>query len=1058
MKKNKIKLILILSISGLFSFECKRRNRSSVSEEQQAQYLNAFQQSQKKLFEIDLFVRRTMQNPSPLLPDENENWSSYDSNKIVPAPNNCSEEKWKDELQWNGLIDLWRNIVGGETQEVKLKSLEALAKIGKSRNLSCWRQLVEELMPTVFNASPPSGLIYKQPENGFVCSGFISCGKALEIVISLGKIMSNSNQVMFQLERVITSVQSLNLFKLKHFLVFQAQSARAYLKFLNKTRMFDSDFVGRELTLSSQEIFELKNNFEINIQKYTSSELSGLPIWENYNFNRNNNSLSQITYAKLLNEILGDEYKNFGSLPKDEQQIVIEWISQFITNFNRVQHFNLGMYWYVDRFAQKDPSSWIQKMYQMVGTFKQIESQSFGNNKSVAEAIENRFPNLENLNGIYNQLAIPEAVFMALAQHFRYEAYMPWREDMKNFAIRVFQQIPTSEIKNVGMLLSEIKSDLDYVNKLKEQFINGVTGGQSKESPFLTEKIRLQANRINNALTYLFENEKQIISDPRMHGFQSTYFEINKFNRFMVDYHLLQETMVHIKTQDPLSLYQKLFETVDNPHINTEFQVYSIQGDLLGQYLVLLCTNWKFNQNSSPPLEETFYVDGETKIEYGWSSDNSKFECNRNETFMDMKSKAYRYAFKTTQDRVNNKAYELIKNHPFTHTAMMLGMSVGIGGATGLLFKGATKFAALAKAATAIRAATGFYKYGATFSKLMFDSFVFGISEYNVSDAMDKYIGRGFFGATQSQSEEEAKHHYDALFNVTGIIKGAVIFGLIPQAHHFGKFFIQKSIGKKLIGDELLKASLEAQHAAKFFKPPPDKAWNFFAYKMLSGTAEFNAEAAVFIFSPVIEEKGNELYQKAMGTYRELTPEQTEIMKLHMPSLLERIVNAYITASAFSANRFTTQSLSYNYPELTLSPKRWLDRVRSEGDYQQMYAVKDKANLYELVGVSEGKLTDNEIQAGAFIKQARLKNRYEDAMKNLKGAELQAELENINIETLKTSYAAEFLGNSQRYTQLLKQLEKVLPKEEFEQLYFPLVDGKTPRETFEYYMKRSGEN
>lgn len=937
-----LRTIAIISIgTGLQT--CKPRVNSNVADAEAA--MEAADKMNAAIFLIDQRARAF--RSYPLLNDAVLDQAEKDNGKVnIPAPSGCSNEIWQKEIVWKNdfleflvreaeflapgtattAIPVSEAEVPAKKQEsffeVRMKALSTLADLGSRNKMMCWQNMVDDLLKKSGDLPPREKLAKPNvaPNRKWLCTTFLHCSQALETATIMVRYHRNSEALFDFIKRIRDDILSLEFSPaLTDILDLRINSLIAFRSLMKDTNLLNDDFLGTTLSPTSEQVKFLKEWYDGLIAQYDTT-LSRLNSEERFNA-----MVRPQLYEQFISNELFEEKKIFEELSKEQQEFITGYVTSIVQTATLANEFNHAVFEYLDRFNQKNPRPWINKILKRTMAFRAlINAQEWAKDpdsafSDEAKAALYRQKGFEGLH--YDQAGEgplnPLYAFKALVSFYEQEVYLPYRADFVEAIRRTFEMMHEDQR---AAMFPDVKKVAAFTDAYKQLF-NGYAYayvGIAMDGQALDAGTKQVIDEAQSMFSRILQKEADIASAPGMATFQSLHHEFLDYSRRMVRRTVALNEYFTFFQDEKLSGWDKFVSPRDKIEIHRMFFAPGTGSDalkfkmeeehfgLISQWIVINCLDRMFN-GGALKFNKKFFLDG-TPI---------TFQCQKGENLTDLKMRALKYTSGIALDKTKKALWEAVRNNPFLHAAQMLILSTVVGPLGGKVFQLIGRIGSLAYVPTAFQTIWAMRLISA--ARYCLDSYIFGIAEHYAGKGIDMALGVKY-------SEEEEKLHGNPFTNVSGVATGALIFWLIPQAHHGA--------------DYLARASL---------KNVIKRKW---ALNIASGASQYAAETALFTWNPIEIglHKANELYQLNRQEYHEPSEMEKLLLKIHGQSTLQRLLGSMVTAGVFNVHRFSGNVLhSSGLPqnirnELAYFGVRSMEALGKHRDIQ-------KENLYELLHV-----------------------------------------------------------------------------------------------------------
>jgi hypothetical protein len=971
----RLKTIALLLIFSSLVSDCKvRRNISGLAEG--GDYSAEFTQIQEKIMEIQLWIKNYNEGQHSLVDEGVLNYVKSRQGKpgnLVAKPAQCQLSDWNKDLAWNNdmiakLEDLSKK---SPHYMVRMTALKELSTLVRKNGMTCGAEKLRELVPLAMKDSEPVKELLANPNEKpqvYACSSLLRCSFALEVGVVMGKNFPNLDVGINMLKSVADTVQYFSFSgSMKNIVTYRARSSIAFLKFIRFTRITDPEMQGVTLVFSPMdpqytdilnEYDQLRREFDAEFQMISAPDTDEYRVAREY--------ISGFARNEIVNQdILNPEVTDYFVLDPDKRELIDQYVQETIFKPAVDNYwFNRGMRLYLERMTMADPQKWLAQVRRRVEINQawNEEEQLLRDGAPLSEPEKEEMFRKFGLNiDDPNHRAIdPEIAFIGVTAFVGYEVFLPYRSDFLNLIQFLTQKIPVERRMNYIPKMQEVATYYGAFGNYLGSYANQALTYDQDDLMLSKEKLA-EVDRVRAMHKRILERELDIVRTPGWQSFQSLHHQLMRYNHLMslrgvalgklVDElrsdDFTKTTVFHWNDLDygwwgDIDRWVPVFFDPDSKVNRAQFDIDNALGDLIGQYLTLECTDrvhTRGGQAKGLKIVEKFYLE----------DSDIKFDCKKGESFTDLRSRAAAYGRSIAKEKIDDKLARAIKENPFLHAAIMVGMSAVAPHVTMVFMRLASSLAAVVP--PAVHAMT-VMRYASNFGKLILDSWIFGVGDYYVMGALDKTLG-----VKMTPQEHEA--HASAMWNVKGIIQGAVIFGLIPFAHGGMDKLVRGSIGNRVLGKDLVaKVTAAARTNTRVTYSSWKEMSRAGSLWTLSMGAQASAEAGIFIFQPMIMEKWEEAKLRFAGTYREPDEMEKLWMKLYGPTKYESALGTLVTVAAFSTNRVLGHGVHQNGYPSNLKNELAFWGVRARAALGMKRSQIERNNPYEILGVGREATAD----------------------------------------------------------------------------------------------------
>jgi hypothetical protein len=876
-------------------------------------------------------------------------------NRLTPPPN-CPTVLWDSTLGWNHkflgkLIQVAEN---AESFQERAVALKGLIRLGSIHDLACWKQQVTALMPrAIRDSQPPAVLLAGKGERlkNYACSTIINCSIAMEIAAFMVEEAPYAKVTDNLLRKVRESISSL-FFQgpTSDVLSYRIDSILARRDFYVASGIKMPHYAGRHIVTSATEpkvvaVTKKLQALSVQYEALFNRVLNQSPIIRN--------GVNSFLHHQFIEyDVLGEDIQ-YQALDEQEQAAIDSYARQFFQTAQSAYYANKGLWLYLERLKSKDPRPWLSKVRKMVDAFAAISEKEAILGSVSAQDIERTIKvygldrmNLGDYRGLLDDPGSAdfnvEYLFMALTMFMEREMMLPYRAEFIQTCKYLISRMSQAQIAQVAPQIRMVQELINGNENLVNRYLSGVIPGASDKFS-LPKEYNTAAASARKVIGRLLRDEVEFANNAKLQGFESVYRMILDFMRAMTIREGAQAKFID-KLEEPMS-WQYIKEETNrilwNPasgRAEFEFNVDKSISSVIASWLMIQCLDRGFTQEGrrlGPAIDEKFFLDG-TPI---------KFTCPRGADWQTLSYRANAYANSISLDLVRHKLKDAINHHPFLHAAQALAVSTVMPSVSfGLIKAMSTIGRAIPGTARMMSLVSTLGRFRLT--RLAYESWLFGVIDFGIKRKVRHALNVEIPKELESQE-------VNALWNVNGIIQGAVIFGLVPMAHGPVDGFVKKLFTNKILGKDL--AAAVTNSARRNQKLAFGTFKNFsrrFSLGALSMGAQYNTEAAIFTVYPMIMEKATVLYQQRVAlNYQEKTDQDELLEKIYGESVVQRVVGSYITAGAFTANRLTKMSMeSAGYPKgLAQELRFWGVKSRAALGTPRS---KRKVNPYEILRVS----------------------------------------------------------------------------------------------------------
>jgi hypothetical protein len=972
----RLRTIALLFVFASLVSDCKvRRNLSGLAEG--GDYSAEFNQIQEKIMEINLWVKNYNEGQNSLVDESVVDLVKSRQSKpgnLIAKPAQCQQTVWDRDLAWNNklMVELEKATKESPHYMVRMTALKELSNLVRKNNLTCGAEKLRELAAVAMKDSEPvKELLADQNQRPafYACSSLLRCSFALEVGTLIGKNFPNQDLGINMLKSIAETVQYFSFSgSMKSIITYRARSSIAFLKFLRLTQITNPEMQGRTLLLSAmdpeysaliKDYDQLRQEFDAEFQMISAPDTDEYRVAREY--------ISGFARNEIVNQdILNPEVTDYFVLDPDKRELIDQYVQETIFKPAVDNYwFNRGMRLYLERLTTIDPLAWLAKIRRRVevnqawNEEEQLMKDGAALSEPEKEALFGQFKlNIDDPN---DRAIDPEIAFIGVTAFIGYEVFLPYRSDFLNLIQFLTQKIPVERRMNYIPKMQEVATYYGAFNNYLGSYANQALTYDTDDFNLSKEK-RAEVDRVRAMHKRILERELDIVRTPGWESFSSLHHQLQRYNHLMslrgvalgklVDElrsdDFTKTTVFHWSGDEwsDINDWVPVFFDPDSKVNRAQFEVDHALGDLIGQYLVMECTDRVHTQGGRSRglvITEKFYLE----------DSDIKFTCNKGEKFVDLRSRAASYGRSIAKEKIDDKLARAIKENPFLHAAIMVGMSTVAPYATMGFMRIAGLLGGLVP--PAVHAMTVMrYVHGA--GKLILDSWIFGVGDYYVMGSLDKMLG-----VKITPQEHEA--HASAMWNLKGIIQGAMIFGLIPFAHGGMDKLVRGSIGNRVLGKDLVaKVTAAAQTNTRVTYASWKEMSRAGTLWTLSMGAQASAEAGIFIFQPMIMEKWEEAKLRFAGTYREPDEMEKLWMKLYGPTKYESALGTLVTVAAFSTNRVLGHGVHQNGYPSNLKNELAFWGVRARAALGTKRSQVEKNNPYEILGVGR-EATPEQIRA-----------------------------------------------------------------------------------------------
>ena len=875
--------------------------------------------------------------------------------RAFKMPGGCSDELWKATPEYDApVFGRLKQSLASPFYDVRVEAFKAIAGIIFSKNLHCGVKVVEGLLESTFKDDAPSKELVRSdtPENvKWHCSNYIKCSFMMDAIFEVMTPMRDSEvllNLIRQTQKTASSYMDSKISPIVSKLIsYRAEHAIAQLTFLRKTRIFTEYSVGRPLNrVDEASMTELRKLFS-DLQMIYESE-----VVERFQGDRYAILVKQ-EFIKLLTQEIFPDPGNFYKLPPEERKrqedaaetYLASLPAAVIQSYENIQATAL----YLERIPQASPLDWLADLKKGVALFKlvrqkqkllELQGKSISDSElsTLAAQVGTRS------DGKPAEAINPRIAIRALSAYFDHEVWLPFRADVIQTANEIYMQIEPS-------VRVSVLSDLRRMEKSAEK----VWGYFSKKSSAMagldnvglniTDKQMAHYNEMRATISRLAMAEPEIArlataksenADlPKMYGFNSLVSELQEYTQRMLrrasaqkkyveffadDKALPKQFIDHVVSQKTRSEAYRYFFAPGTGSDQLLFDLKREHWALIEQFLVIKCLDRVYGHHldaNALKISERFILE-ETEL---------TFECKSDWSLSELRRQAFNYARGRSQTEVEQHVWRAVRNSPFLHTAMMVGLSAVVGPASAWMFQSAALSAGV-PAVVVQGALMG--RNVLMIPKLIVESYVFSVAEWGATKVIDQ-LGEsaGAWGKIQYSAQELKEMSAHSPFtNWEGALTGAIIFGAIPYVHHVGGSLAQNALTKVMAAP-----SPWLKHVAK-------------------GAGEFAGEYAFFRYHHDLTVKADEFWQRLNLNYKDIDAEMELQMRMHNPDGVQQSLSTLITVLGFSANRWggaglrqlgtpTSIAGELNYIKLQIKDLKG----RSDDKYR---------NPYEVLGIKRG--------------------------------------------------------------------------------------------------------